>query len=405
MTREYNVDILNHFRPTYTTSSSSAKGGAYYEYRHGGNVYTTPTFEVDAGTQVVTSLVTQMIVGPENVTARAGTTATFSVTASGNNVSYQWYYCNTDVLMFKKCDFEGAQTNTLYVPVTEEMDGWMFMCDIGSESRSATLTVIPAETPAVVGTRIDATSFPDANFRAFVLSELDANGDGALSAAEIASVTVINCGGKSITDLSGLEYFPELEILRCFNNKLTGLDLSGNPALKQLSCGNNQLKTLNLSENALLEYLSCSDNNLTVLDISNCPALVKLCRENPPVTGNDGITRYGYYLYCDGAVAVRMLSLAQASPDLVLPAALTEIGEEAFAGGPYVYVRLPEQSVVIGPRAFADCLDLAWVYIPSGASIDPSAFEGTRALTILGRTGSSAETYAKTYGFTFQAAG
>ncbi len=89
-------------------------------------------------------------------------------------------------------------------------------------------------------------------------------------------------------------------------------------------------------------------------------------------------------------------------PDFVLPASLTTIGEEAFAGGAFTYARIPEGTTRIEGRAFADCPNLRHVYIPESAtSIDSTAFAGTSGLTIHGKDGSYAEFYASKYGFAF----
>lgn len=89
-------------------------------------------------------------------------------------------------------------------------------------------------------------------------------------------------------------------------------------------------------------------------------------------------------------------------PDFVLPASLTTIGEEAFAGGAFSYAHLPDGVTRIGKRAFADCPNLRNVDIPESAtSIDPTAFAGTTDLTIHGVDGSYAEFYAGKYGFAF----
>ena len=82
-------------------------------------------------------------------------------------------------------------------------------------------------------------------------------------------------------------------------------------------------------------------------------------------------------------------------PDFILPANLTSIEEEAFAECAFTY---------IGPRAFADCPNLAYIYIPEATRrIDPNAFGKTNNLTIIGKDGSYAEFYAQKYGFTFEA--
>jgi uncharacterized repeat protein (TIGR02543 family) len=92
-----------------------------------------------------------------------------------------------------------------------------------------------------------------------------------------------------------------------------------------------------------------------------------------------------------------------AAPDLVLPTGLTEIGEEAFSGGAFRFAKLPEGVETIGPRAFAGCKALAYIYIPAEVCIDGSAFEGVDALTVFGKAGSSAQTFAEEKGFRFTA--
>ena len=89
-------------------------------------------------------------------------------------------------------------------------------------------------------------------------------------------------------------------------------------------------------------------------------------------------------------------------PDFILPTSLREIEAEAFEGGAFSFVRLPDGTASIGSRAFANCPNLMHIYIPASAtSIDPAAFAGTTGLTIYGTDGSYAEFYAGKYGFAF----
>ena len=118
------------------------------------------------------------------------------------------------------------------------------------------------------GVAIDETNFPDANFRK-VVSRFDTNSDGVLSAAEIGSVTSINCSSENISDLKGIEYFTALTSLYCVRNQLTALDVSKNTALTYLYCGENQLTALDISSNTALASLSCDWNQLTALDVRN----------------------------------------------------------------------------------------------------------------------------------------
>lgn len=93
-----------------------------------------------------------------------------------------------------------------------------------------------------------------------------------------------------------------------------------------------------------------------------------------------------------------------ALPDFILPAELTTIEEEAFAGGAFTYVKLSESTVSVGRRAFADCPNLIYIYIPEvTTSIDPKAFDNVTELTIVGKAGSTAETYAQNQNYHFVA--
>ena len=113
---------------------------------------------------------------------------------------------------------------------------------------------------------INAANFPDANFRA-VVSTFDKNGDGKLNESEITAVTEIDCSGKNISSLKGIECFTALTSLQCYGNQLTALDVSRNTALTELCCESNQLTTLDVSKNTALKNLRCSTNQLTTLDV------------------------------------------------------------------------------------------------------------------------------------------
>ncbi len=120
---------------------------------------------------------------------------------------------------------------------------------------------------------INETNFPDAVFRQIVTG-FDTDGNGILSETEISNVTEIRCGealsgDESLSDLTGIEYFPALETLNCSGNQLTALDVSKNTKLQVLDCSDNRLTALDVSKNIALTVLSCNINHdLTKLDIS-----------------------------------------------------------------------------------------------------------------------------------------
>ena len=108
---------------------------------------------------------------------------------------------------------------------------------------------LPTAAFAAGSVDINETNFPDAKFRSFVKENLDKNNDGILDAGEIAAVKMIEANNMGIKSLEGVGFFTALETLKCWDNELTGLDLSKNTALKDLQCSNSKLQSLDLSQN------------------------------------------------------------------------------------------------------------------------------------------------------------
>lgn len=149
---------------------------------------------------------------------------------------------------------------------------------------------------------VDAAHFPDKAFREYVQKNCDTNGNGKLSAAEIAAVASLDLTAAGIADLTGVRTFTALQELFCFDNPLTALDVSGLTELRRLDCsGLAKLTALNVTGCAALETLLCSSCALTALDLTGCEALTRLeCSYNPltalDVSGCEPLT----YLGCAG---------------------------------------------------------------------------------------------------------
>lgn|GEM_PF-4763224 len=85
---------------------------------------------------------------------------------------------------------------------------------------------------------------------------------------------------------------------------------------------------------------------------------------------------------------------------LVLPGQLTAIEEEAFAGGTFTHVYLPEGMQTIGSRAFGDCQELRYISIPESVTeIAGDAFENCGGITVECRRDSEAYRFAAEKGF------
>lgn len=162
----------------------------------------------------------------------------------------------------------------------------------------------------------------------------------------INTVTEVDVVSNNISDLSGIEDFSALKLLRCGANplatldvsqnialenldatntlftsvdlsintaltflqfgsgNLSSLDVSNNTALTFLNCSNSQIASIDLSNNLLLEQLACADNpNLTSLDVSQNILLTKLsCDENDSLTElniKNGYPEQFEFIYAD----------------------------------------------------------------------------------------------------------
>lgn len=97
---------------------------------------------------------------------------------------------------------------------------------------------------------------------------------------ERSKVKIININKKDISDLKGIEAFPNLTELDCGNNSIQKLDLRQNPMLITLKCNKNQLTQLDLSKNPDIDYLNCSENQLEQLDVSHLKLEYLYCSHN-----------------------------------------------------------------------------------------------------------------------------
>ena len=197
---------------------------------------------------------------------------------------------------------------------------------------------------------VDEETFPDAGFREYIETYVDANQSGILSRSEIADVDNIYLDDESIASLEGIGHFTALrelslsalpllteidlrantvleelfcqssgletldvsanaalKSLSCWNNSLTAIDVSHNPALTSLSVGQNQLTELDVSRNPKLESLDCGGNAITSLDVTELPELASLdCSDNPlsalDVSRNPKLS----FFLCDGTSIKRL---------------------------------------------------------------------------------------------------
>ena len=206
------------------------------------------------------------------------------------------------------------------------------------------------------------------------LTSLDMSGCGALHE--------LRCEANQLASLN-VSQNPELRALYCYDNELTALDVSGNTKLMYLQFADNMLTAIDVSHNPALLGLAAHHNRINTLDIVPCPELVALT-ERVEVQKEDDFNLYEevtdrnlWLLFDEGVCLVH--------PDLFLPADLTAVESEAFRGGAFTYVLVPESVETIGPRAFADCPNLRYVELQNPeTSVDSTAFAGCGDVTLIG---------------------
>ncbi|MBR2294933.1 MAG: fibronectin type III domain-containing protein [Clostridiales bacterium] len=137
---------------------------------------------------------------------------------------------------------------------------------------------------------INSTVFPDPAFRDYVSENFDTDSDGKLSASEIASVTNIYLYNRTeVEDITGVEYFTELQQLNIDYCSISELDLSKNTKLEELDSIDNPLSEIDLSKNTELKKMwlcggtgatglvpNSSRTEITELDLSNNTKLEEL---------------------------------------------------------------------------------------------------------------------------------
>ena len=178
------------------------------------------------------------------------------------------------------------------------------------------------------GVKIDATHFPDENFRKCLSDKrIDQNQDGYLNDEELDAVKELNLNNKGIKDLKGIEYFLELRELECHENELTSIDVSMQYNLKWFDCSYNKLTTLDVSRNPVLGALYCFSNKLTALDVSKNKYLTELYIAGNQIVGdamrdlvlgmhdvNEGTAEFGVCFYGvspDNIITVPQVNLAK----------------------------------------------------------------------------------------------
>ena len=143
---------------------------------------------------------------------------------------------------------------------------------------------------------IDENRFPDERLRSIISSQLDIDGDGAISRDEAASVESLAVAGAS--SIQGLDIFSNLKTLDVQGENLTSLDLDGCNSLKQVTTQNcTHLDSVKLGNKPDLEVLNLEGSPVKELDVSGAPKLATLqCDNSTELIGLDKTPLHEYWV-------------------------------------------------------------------------------------------------------------
>ncbi|MBR6900398.1 MAG: hypothetical protein IKN29_08975 [Bacteroidales bacterium] len=135
-----------------------------------------------------------------------------------------------------------------------------------------------------------AVRVPDRAFRTFLLDNGYAVKTGWLrlkATAEGCALKTLECYGRDIHSLEGIEMFPQLEELTCSDNPITELDLSVLPRLESLYALDVPLQRFDVGDCCHLKRIQLSHTRLDTFDLTPLPMLEGLLVIFTPLTSID----------------------------------------------------------------------------------------------------------------------
>ena len=130
----YNTD-------TFTFTAGTAQNGRQYrcQVKNGSVTVTSSAAKL---TVTSTSGKPTITTQPKSVTAYDSQTATFTVVASGSNLSYQWYYKSPSMSSFSKCSEGSYNTATYTVTAMTSKNGYQYYCVVTNSAGTATSNTV-----------------------------------------------------------------------------------------------------------------------------------------------------------------------------------------------------------------------------------------------------------------------
>ncbi len=265
---ESSVNVIINDGSNQTGNITGINGDRYYEYQGGSTYYN----------------LTNMYIIPSGAVYKDGKLFVYFVNTSQWGTPYAWIYKDgqnftggswpgqpmtkvdgSDNLWSWEADNTGTPTKVIFSDNGSNESIAMDWVNGGYYSTNSLITTINQ-------LQLNATYFPDANFRAALAEALNVNeGDNIYP----NNVKVLDVSGKGISNLAGIANFTNLEELYASSNSITYGDLTSLHRLRILDVhGNSGLKGFGVNaastSNPILNLPPAGSNVLEYIDISNC---------------------------------------------------------------------------------------------------------------------------------------
>lgn len=187
------------------------------------------------------------------VSLTVGETQTFGVAVvpeDASNPAVNWSVDNGAVTL--------SAATGMSVTVTAASAGTAVVTAVSADNSEVSVSWTVTVTEPVPESLNLEKDVPDAAFRA-VLTQFDTDSDGKISKEEAEQVTELNLEwdweSAQISDLQGIGFFTELQVLNASWQNLNAVDLSGNRKLKHIDLRYNAIRELDLTAlDQLQEY-------------------------------------------------------------------------------------------------------------------------------------------------------
>ncbi|MBC8883700.1 T9SS type A sorting domain-containing protein [Flavobacterium piscinae] len=120
---------------------------------------------------------------------------------------------------------------------------------------------------------------------------IDTNANGEIEISEALMVNYLFVAVSNISDLTGIEYFTNLQYLFVNVNSITNIDLSTLTNLIQFRCDNNNLSSIDFSGLNNLAGINISNNNFNSINLNGLIALEGIALSNNNISFFDATSK------------------------------------------------------------------------------------------------------------------